>query len=81
MRWSGVPELTVLDKNGRDAMTLGQSNSCIRFVGSLGGVYPENPLLRALCDEVMDSAEDLIGIAAGAAFSGDDAKKEAVCTD
>merc|ERR1719204_481673 len=81
MRWSGVPELTILDPNGRDALTLGQSNTCIRYVGSLCGVYPKNPLLRALCDEVMDSAEDLIGIAAGAVFGGDDKKKVEVCTD
>merc|ERR1719295_1351401 len=81
MRWSGVPELTVLDKDGQDVMKLGQSNSCIRFVGALGGAYPKSPLLRALCDEVMDSAEDLIGIAAGAVFGGDDKKKDEVCTD
>merc|ERR1719148_522214 len=29
----------------------------------------------------MDSAEDLMGVAAGAAYSGDDAKKEEVCTN
>ena len=32
-RWSGVPELTVFDKDGKELITIGQSNSCLRYIG------------------------------------------------
>ena len=32
-RWSGVPELTILDKDGKDVITIGQSNNILRLVG------------------------------------------------
>ena len=69
--------MTLLDKDGKDVMTLGQSNACIRYIGSIGGIYPENPLERALCDEVIASSEDLIGVAAGVVFSGLGAEEKA----
>ena len=32
-RWSGLPELTVFDKDGKELITIGQSNSCLRYIG------------------------------------------------
>ena len=32
-RWSGMPELIVNDKDGKELITLGQSNSCLRYIG------------------------------------------------
>ena len=31
--WFGLPEMTLLDKEGKDVATLAQSNACLRFVG------------------------------------------------
>ena len=32
-RWSGPPEVVIMDKDGKDLITIAQSNSCIRYVG------------------------------------------------
>ena len=32
-RWSGPPEITIFDKNGKELVTIGQSNACLRYVG------------------------------------------------
>lgn len=72
-RWNGVPELLLLDKDGKETQVLGQSNTCLRYVGKKAGLYPENPLLAALVDEVMDSVEDLSGAALGVALGSKDA--------
>ena len=32
-RWSGPPELTILDKNGKDLISIGQSGSILRYIG------------------------------------------------
>ena len=58
-RWSGLPEVTVYGKDNKEIVTIGQSNACLRYIGSLCGLYPDdNPLLAALCDEVLDACED-----------------------
>ena len=41
-----------------DGAPLSQSNAILRYVGKLGGLYPEDPLQAAYCDEVMDAVED-----------------------
>ena len=38
-RWGGLPELTVIDKDGKDLVTIGQSNTCLRYVGMSSSVY------------------------------------------
>ena len=38
-RWSGPPEITIFDKNGKELVTIGQSNACLRYVGMLIIVY------------------------------------------
>jgi len=65
-RWSGPPEIVILDKEGKAVATLAQSNACIRLIGALGGSYPEDAIQRALVDEVLDSMEDLAGAFVGA---------------
>jgi len=76
-RWSGPPEITILDKDGNDITTIGQSNACLRYIGNIGGLYPENNVQRALVDEVMDSSEDLINLVGKIIFGGlDDAEKQ-----
>ena len=75
-RWSGLPELTVFDKDGKELCQIGQSNSCLRYIGKLTGSYPENPVERALVDEVLDSCEDLYGLVFPTFFIKDDEEKK-----
>jgi len=80
-RWAGLPELIIFDVNGNELIKIGQSNSCLRYVGSLSNLYPKNPLYRALCDEILDSSNDFIVIIAKimmGPFENDDEKKQAV---
>eukprot|EP01083_Nonionella_stella_P242482 845798_1 len=59
-RWSGLPELTIFDENGQEIATMGQSNSCLRYIGICGGLYPKNnPIYKSLCDEILDSVENV----------------------
>ena len=77
-RWSGPPEITILDKDGKDVVTIGQSNACLRYIGNISGTYPKSFVQRALVDEVLDSSEDLLGVAGKVAFNPDeDAKAKA----
>ena len=32
-RWSGPPEIVIMDKDGKELVTIGQSNTCLRYVG------------------------------------------------
>lgn len=66
-----VPTLEV------DGKLITQSNAINRYVGKLAGLYPKDDWQAALCDEVMDAAED-IGTRIGNTFSlGPDEKKKA----
>lgn len=51
--FGGLPVLEV------DGNPVAQSGSICRFVGKMAGLYPEDPLQAAYCDEVMDAIEDL----------------------
>ncbi|MEZ4266441.1 MAG: glutathione S-transferase family protein [Myxococcota bacterium] len=42
-----------------DGYPLTQSNAINRYVGGLTGLYPTDPWQAALCDEVMESVEDI----------------------
>jgi len=58
-RWSGVPEMVVYTQYG--SQLIGQSNACLRYLGSITGLYPSSCALEgALVDEVMDSVENMI---------------------
>jgi len=72
--WSGPPEVTLLDKDGNDVATIAQSNSCVRLVGSLAGLYPSNLLERARVDGFLDTCEDLNGLYMKYAFAPKDEK-------
>jgi len=54
MRFTCLPELEV------DGVTVTQSNSILRYVGKLAGLYPEDDLQALHCDEAMDAVEDLL---------------------
>lgn len=54
MRFTCVPELDI------DGVTVTQSNSMLRYVGKLAGLYPEDDLQALYCDETMDAIEDLL---------------------
>lgn len=41
-----------------DGVQLAQSNAINRYVGKLTGLYPEDPLQAAFCDETMSLVED-----------------------
>lgn len=53
MPFQALPVLEV------DGQTLSQSNAITRYVGRLADLYPTDPWQAALCDEVMDSLEDI----------------------
>jgi len=76
-RWSGPPEITILDKDGKDVVTIGQSNACTRYIGAISGTYPKGLVERALVDECLDSSEDLSGAILKAAFGDEESKKKA----
>mmetsp|Transcript_6290 Transcript_6290/g.5522 ORF Transcript_6290/g.5522 Transcript_6290/m.5522 type:complete len:252 (-) Transcript_6290:106-861(-) len=75
-RWSGPPEVVVIDKDGKDLVTIAQSNTCLRYVGKLAGIYPENPVQAALADEVADSVEDVFGVLSAATAGKDEEEKK-----
>jgi len=54
MRFTCAPELEV------DDVTVTQSNSMLRYVGKLAGLYPEDDLQALYCDEAMGAIEDLL---------------------
>mmetsp|Transcript_38133 Transcript_38133/g.33682 ORF Transcript_38133/g.33682 Transcript_38133/m.33682 type:complete len:252 (+) Transcript_38133:112-867(+) len=76
-RWSGVPELVVFDKDGKELITLGQSNACTRYIGKVTGLYPENAVERALVDEILDSVEDVLNVVSPTFGIKDEEKKKA----
>merc|ERR1712228_509231 len=70
------PDMVIFDKDGKEISGLGQSNTCLRYIGALSGHYPENVLLRGLVDEVMDSAEDaMMVIMPSMGLKGDEQQK------
>jgi len=64
MRWSGVPEITLFDKDGNETMTVGQSNMCLKLIGSMGGLYPGEYFKaeQIVVEEIMCAVEDVFGI-------------------
>ena len=51
--FGALPTLTV-----DDTTVLAQSNTIIRYVGKLTGLYPEDALDAARCDEILDAVEE-----------------------
>lgn len=54
MRFTCAPVLIV------DGIAFTQSNSMLRYVGKMAGLYPEDDLQAFYCDEAMDAVEDLL---------------------
>jgi len=60
-----------------DGKVIAHSNTIIRYVGRLAGLYPKDDWQAALCDEAMDAAED-IGTRIGSTIQmGPEEKKKA----
>jgi len=53
--FGSIPILTVGD------VVISQSNSILRYVGNLTGLYPKDTLQGAKVDEIMDAVEDFFG--------------------
>ena len=60
-----------------DGEVISQSNTINRYDGKLAGLYPEDPLQAALCDEVMDAVEDVLTQIVATFAIDDDAEKRA----
>jgi glutathione S-transferase len=61
-----------------DGIKLSQCNAINRYVGTLAGLYPTDPLEAASCDEAMDAVEDIVSkVATTFSMSDDDEKKAA----
>ena len=43
-----------------DGVAVTQSNSMLRYVGKMAGLYPQDPMQALYCDETMDAVEDLL---------------------
>ena len=68
--YGSVPVLTVGD------LTVAQSNNILRYCGKLTKLYPEDNLLAARVDELLDACEDLSPKIFGALFEKDEEKKK-----
>eukprot|EP00483_Globobulimina_turgida_P000953 UN00955 len=76
-RWTGLPEMTLFSKEGREVQRIGQSNACLRYIGGLSGLYPtRNRLFRAYVDEIIDSIEDVIKMISSSIHEKDEEKKK-----
>lgn len=60
-----------------DGQELAQSNTINRFVGKLTGLYPQDALQAAFCDEVMDAVEDISLQIGATMFIKDEEQKKA----
>ena len=61
-----------------DGVQLAGSNGINAYVGRLAGLYPEDPLQAAYCDEIMDAVEDIANkVVATFSIKDEDEKKKA----
>eukprot|EP01083_Nonionella_stella_P048516 129636_1 len=74
-RWLTLPEIAIYGKDNKEIITIGQSNTCLRYVGNLCGLYPENPVYAALCDEVLDSVSNTRTAVLGSTATKEDRAK------
>ena len=58
-----------------DGVVLSQGNAINRYVGKLAGLYPDDPLQAAFCDEAMDAVEDIVSQELVSMRIQDDAEK------
>merc|ERR1712013_255480 len=74
VRWKGLPEITVYGDDNKAVATIGQANACLRYIGSLCGMYSESVMGAALIDEILDSCEDTRSALAGSMNSKESRK-------
>jgi glutathione S-transferase len=77
MRFTCAPVLDI------DDVTVTQSNSMLRYVGKLAGLYPKDDMQALYCDEAMDAVEDLLHqIVQSFGLKGDELKaaREKLCS-
>jgi len=60
-----------------DGQIVSQSNTINRYTGKLANLYPHDPFQAALCDEVMDALEDVVGQVVATFSITDEAAKKA----
>ena len=70
-RYHQLPELEV------DGTVLTQTNAINRFVGKLAGLYPTDNWQAALCDEIIDTADDALQLIARTFSMSEEDKKVA----
>jgi len=51
--YGNIPNLVI------DGKTYAHSNSLIRYIGKLAGLYPKDELFALQCDEILDACEEL----------------------
>jgi len=68
--FGGLPVLDV------DGQTLAQSGGVTRYVGKLAGLYPDDALQAAFCDETMEAIEEIGGKFAASMSIKDEAEKK-----
>lgn len=59
-----------------DGITFTQTNTMCRYVGKMTGLYPENNLQAAFCDEAMDALEDILSKIVPTFFIQDEEEKK-----
>ena len=69
VRFQALPVLEV------DGEKISQSNTISRYIGKLGGLYPEDPLEAARCDEVLEALEDVTNKMVPTLFMTDEDEK------
>ena len=67
--------MPVLEIDGTD---YAQSNAILRYAGKLTGAYPEDPVAALMVDELLDAAEDVIGLLTPSMKEKDEEKKLAM---
>ena len=63
-----------------DGKVLNQSNAINRLVGKMADLYPQDNWQAAVCDDVMDSADDAMQLLVNTFFIPED-EKQRVCSE
>eukprot|EP01084_Bolivina_argentea_P085377 154289_1 len=76
IRWCTLPQIIIYDTNHNQISTIGQSNTCLRYIGWKCNLYPTCQIHAANCDEIMDYIEDMMLLLAPSEFCGDENEKK-----
>lgn len=67
-----LSQITIYDEQNKAVVTVGQSNVCLQYIGSLCSLYPETPLMAAFVDEILASVEDTRSAMSGKTSTDED---------